>query len=153
MSLLWSDAFRYSYFLCKLCSTVRMSAVTSHLLLLDKVVGRVSQLSCGSVSYDLWHRCKVASLCVLFKIDSLVGHPVRSLFPAQYVIMKPTRGALAAHSRSFEMPIGVELCRFRALSFCLGFDCGMGWMNLSLLVKAWELLRLQTEMGKIIICR
>ena len=30
----------------------------------------------------------------------------------------------------------VELCSFRALSFCLVFDCGMGCMNLTLLVKA-----------------
>ena len=39
------------------------------------------------------------------------------------------------------------LCRtgsFRALSFCLVFDCGMGCMNLSLLVKVWVLLKLQS---------
>ena len=69
--------------LLEYCSTVWMSATSSHLLLLDRVVGRVSQLSGGSVSCDLWHRCKVASLCVFFKIDSLVVHPVHSLFPAQ----------------------------------------------------------------------
>ena len=46
----------------------------------------------------------MASLSVFFKIDSLVDHPVRGLFPAQYVLRRPTRGALAAHSRSFEMP-------------------------------------------------
>ena len=44
------------------------------------------------------------TLCVFFKIDSLVGRPVRSLFPEQYVIRTPSHGALAAHSRSFEMP-------------------------------------------------
>ena len=53
----------------------------------------------------------MASLCVFFKIDSFVDHPVRGLFPAQYVLRKPTRGALAAHSRSFEMP------RFRTSQF------------------------------------
>ena len=68
------------------CSTVWMSVATSHLLLLVRVVGRVSQLSGGSVSCDLWHRRKVASLCVFFKIDSLVGHPVLSLFHAQNVM-------------------------------------------------------------------
>ena len=36
--------------------------------------------------------------------DSLVDHPVRGLFPAQYVLRRPTRVALASHSRSFEMP-------------------------------------------------
>ena len=77
---------------------------TSHLSLLDRVVGQDSQLSGGSVSCDLWHRRKVASLCVFFKIDSLVDHPLRGLFSAQYVLRRPTRGALAAHFRSFEMP-------------------------------------------------
>ena len=38
----------------------------------------------------------------------------------------------------------LELCSFRALLFCLGFDCGMGCMSLSLLVKVWVLLKLQS---------
>ena len=54
------------------CSSVWMSAPTSHLSLLDHVVGQVSQLSGGSVSCDLWHRRKVAFLCVFLNIDSLV---------------------------------------------------------------------------------
>ena len=90
--------------LLEYCSPVWMSAATSHLSLLDRVVSQVGRLSGGSVSCDLWHRSKVASLCVFFKIDSLVDHPVRGLFPVQYVLRRPTRGALAAHSRSFEMP-------------------------------------------------
>ena len=84
------------------CYPVWMSAATSHLSLLDRVVSQVSRLSSGSVSCDLWHRRKVASLSVFFKIDSLVDHPVRGL--CGYVLRRPTRGALAAHSRSFEMP-------------------------------------------------
>ena len=86
------------------CSPVWMSAATSQLSLLDRVVSQVSRLSGGSVSCDLWHRRKVASLSVFFKIDSLVDHPVRVFFPAQYILRRPTRAALAAHSRSFEMP-------------------------------------------------
>ena len=31
--------------------------------------------------------------------------------------------------------LGLELCSFRALLFCLVFDSGMGCMSLSLLVK------------------
>ena len=81
-----------------------MSAATSHLSLLDRFVSQVSRLSGGSVSWDLWHRRKVASLSVFFKIDSLVDHPVCGLFPAQYVLRRPTRGALVAHSQYFEMP-------------------------------------------------
>ena len=66
-----------------------MSASTSHLLFFDSVVDRVSQLSGGSVNCDLQHRCKVASSCVFFKINSLVDHPVRGLFLAQYVLRRP----------------------------------------------------------------
>ena len=120
-----------------------MSAATSHLSLLDRVVSQVSRLSGGSVSCDLWHRRKVASLSVFFKIDSLVDHPVLGLFPAQYVLRRPTRGAWAAHSRSSRC-LGLELCSFRALLFCLVFVCGMGCMNLSLLVKVSVLLKLQS---------
>ena len=90
------------------------SAATSHLLLLDRVVGRVKQLNGGSVSCDLWHRRRVPSLCVFFKIVSLVGPPVRSLYPAWYV-MRTTRGALAAHFQSFEMP------RYRTMQFSRSF--------------------------------
>ena len=125
------------------CSPVWMSAATSHLSLLDRVVSQVSRLSGGSVSCDLWHRRKVASLSVFFKIDSLVDHPVRGLYPAQYVLRRPTRGALAAHSRSFEMPRS-RTVRFYALLFCLAFVCGMSCMNLSLLVKVSVLLKLQS---------
>ena len=122
------------------CSPVWMSAVTSHLSLLDRVVGQISQLSGGSVSCNFWHRRRVASLSVFFKIDSLVDHPVRGLFPAQYVLRRPTRGALAAHSRSFEMP------RSRTVQFSRSFvlSCGMGCMSLSLLVKVSVLLKLQS---------
>ena len=120
------------------------SAATFHMSLLDRVVSQVSRLSGGSVTCDLWHRRKVASLSVFFKIDSLVDHPVSGLFPAQYVLRRPTRGALAAHSRSFEMLRSIELCSFRALLFCLVFICGMGCMSLSLLVKVSVLLKLQS---------
>ena len=79
------------------CSPVWMSAATS------------------SVSCDLWHRRKVACLSVFFKINSLDDHPVRGLFPAQYVLRRPTREALAATSRSFEMP------RSRTVQFSRSF--------------------------------
>ena len=72
-------------------SPVWMSAATSHLSLLDCVFGQVNRLSGGSVSCVLWHRRKVVSLCVLFKIDSLVDHPVRGLFSA--VCVKKTNSS------------------------------------------------------------
>ena len=117
------------------CSPVWMSAATSHLSLLDRVVSQVGRLSGGSVSCDLWHRRRVASLSAFFfKIDSLVDHPVRGLFPAQYVLRRPTRGALAAHSRSFEMP------RSRTVQFSRSFvlSCVRLWNGLHESVFAGE---------------
>ena len=118
------------------CARVLFSSldVTSHLSLLDRVVGQVSQLSGGSVTCDLWHRHNVASLCVFFKIDRLVDHPVRGHFPAQYVLRRPTRGALAAHSRSFEMP------RSRTVQFSRSFvlSCVRLWNGLHESVFAGE---------------
>ena len=117
------------------CSPVWMSAATSHLSLLDRVVSQVDhQLSGGSVSCDFWHRRKVASLNVFFKIDSLVDHPVRGLFPAQYVLRRATRGALVAHSRSFEMP------RSRTVQFSRSFvlSCVRLWNGLQESVFAGE---------------
>ena len=126
------------------CSPVWMSSATSHLLLLVHVVGRVRQLSIGSVSYDLWHRVKVASLCVFFKIDSLIDHPVHGLFPVlHYVLRRPIHGALVLTLDILRCQ-GLELVSFHDLLFCLVFDCGTGCMNLSLLVKIWVLLKLQS---------
>ena len=116
------------------CFPVWMSAATSHLSLLDCVVSQVGRLSGLSVSCDLWQRRKVASLSVFFKIDSLVDHPVRGLFPAQYVLRRPTRGALAANSRSFEMP------RSRTVQFSRSFvlSCVRLWNGLHESVFAGE---------------
>ena len=76
----------------------------------------------------------MASLCVFFKIDSLVDHPVRGVFPAQYVLRRPTRGDLAVHSRSFEMP------RFRTSQFSRSFllSCVRLWNGLHESVFAGE---------------
>ena len=43
-----------------------------------------------------------------------------------------------------QVHLGLELFSFCALLFCLVFDCGMGCMSLSLLVKVWVLLKLQS---------
>ena len=52
------------------------------------------------------------------KSTVLADHPVRGLFLAQYVLRRPTRGALAVHSRFFEMPRGrtVQFSRSFVLS-------------------------------------
>ena len=62
------------------CSPVWMSAATSHLSLLDRVVSQVGRLSGGSVSCDLWHRRKVINQPQSSSRLSLVDHPVRGLF-------------------------------------------------------------------------
>ena len=125
-----------------------LDAATSHLSLLDSVVSQVGRLSSGSVSCNLWHRRKVASLSVFFKIDSLVDHPVRDLFPDSFraVCVEETNPCSLGCSLSIlrDVYLGLELCSFRALLFCLVFDCGMGCMSLSLLVKFWVLLKLQS---------
>ena len=76
----------------------------------------------------------MASLSVFFKIDSLVDNPVRGIFSAQYVLRRPTRGALAAHSRSFEMP------RFRTVQFSRSFvlSCVRLWNGMHESVFAGE---------------
>ena len=125
------------------CSAVWISVATIHLLLLDCVVGIVSPLSGRSVCCDLWHRLKVATLCVFFQIDSLVCHPASNCFSTQYVMRRSIRGALAVHSRYFEMP-KYKNVKFFALLSCLVFDCGMGCMILPLLAKVCVLLKLQS---------
>ena len=76
----------------------------------------------------------MAPLSVFFKIDSLVDHHVRGLFPAQLVLRRPTHGALAAHSRSFEMP------RSRTVQFLRSFvlSCVRLWNGLHESVFAGE---------------
>ena len=76
----------------------------------------------------------MASLSVFFNIDSLVDHSVRGLFPEQYVLRRPTRRALAAHSRSFEMP------RSRTVQFLCSFvlSCVRLWNGLHESVIAGE---------------
>ena len=76
----------------------------------------------------------MASLCVYLKIDSLVDRPVRGLFPTQYLLRRPTRGALAAHSRSLEMP------RSRTVQFSRSFvlSCARLWNGLHESVFAGE---------------
>ena len=135
MSLLLPNAFGHSYFLC--WSTVPQFGCPLPLptcCYLIALLAELANLNGGSVSCDLWHRRKVASLCVFFKIGCLVDHPVRGLFPAQYLLMRTTLGALAAHSRFFEMS------RFRTGQFSRSFVlfCVRLWNGLHESVFAGE---------------
>ena len=86
------------------CSPVWMSAAASHLRLLDRVVRVASRMSGGRIVCDLWHRRRVASLCVFYRIRGNAGHPVNALMPPVRVAPRLTRGALAAHSHTLEVP-------------------------------------------------
>ena len=46
---------------------------------------------------------------VFFRIDSLVDHPVRGHFPAQFVLRRPTRGALRLLTLDLSRCLGLEL--------------------------------------------
>ena len=52
---------------------------------------------------------------------------VRGLYPAQYVLRRPTRPALAAHSRSFERPRSrtVQCSRFFVICSCVRMYNGL----------------------------
>ena len=116
------------------CSPVWMSAATSHLSFLDRVVSQVSRLSGKSVSCDLWHRPKW-HLWVSFSRLTVWLIPLCAVFfPAQHVLRRPTRGALAANSRSFEMP------RSRTVQFLRSFvlSCVRLWNGLRESVFAGE---------------
>ena len=105
MSLLLPNAFGHSYSLCK--STVLRFGCLQPLptcrclnVLLAKLSNYAVEMSAATFGTGAkWHLCVSSS-----KIDSLVDRSVRGIFPAQYVLRRPTRGALAAHSRSLEMP-------------------------------------------------
>ena len=108
-----------------------------HLLLLDCVVSQVGWLSGGSVSCDLWHRCKVASLSVFFKIDSLVDHPVCGLLCVVCMCWgdQPVEPWLL--TLDLLRCLGLELCSFHALLFCL-VTCVRLWNGLHESVFAGE---------------
>ena len=148
LSLLSPNAFGHSYSLC--WNTVWMSVSTSQLLLLI-VLLIVLEVEVSAVIFGTdakWPLCVSLSL----KMDSLVGHQVHIPFPAQSLMRRPIRGALAAHSRSYEFEQrsllktckGLELISFRALSFRLVFDCKVGCMSLSLMVNVLVPLKLQS---------
>ena len=85
-----------------------------------------------------WHLCVFSS-----KMTVRLMALVRSLFPS--------------HMCWWEQPVelwlltlgilryqGIELVSYRFLLFCLVLNCGMGCMNLYMLMKAWVLLKFQS---------
>ena len=84
-----------------------------------------------SVAIPLSH---IFGFCEYYKKVTYGYHPVRGLFPAQSALRRPKHGALAAHSRSFEMP------RSRTVQFSRSFvlSCVRLWNGLHESVFAGE---------------
>lgn len=106
------------------CSPVWMSAASSYLALLDRVVRHASRLCGGDIGCDLWYRRRVSALCVFYRIRVMMTHPVKELFPPLHVAGRNTRGALAAHSVTLAYP------RCRSAQFSRTFvPACVGWWN------------------------
>ena len=82
------------------CSPVWSSAADCHLKLLDKNLRAIKFLIPG-LNVDLWHRRKISSLCMLYKIFHNVGHPMHSDLPDLYHPPRHTRNAVGINSFTF----------------------------------------------------
>ena len=71
-----------------------MSAATSHLGLLDRVVSNSVRLSDGLVVCDLKHRRRDAALCMLYKIYCNTNHALEASVRARLTLL-----AVSIHSR------------------------------------------------------
>ena len=71
-------------------SPVWCSAADSHLRLLDRNLNAIRLLIPG-LSVDLWHRCSISSLCMLFKICRNPEDPLYSCLPGQFRPVQITR--------------------------------------------------------------
>ena len=96
----------YSFLLPVLeyCSAVWCSAADSHLRLLDRAVACATFHMRGALDCNLLHRRSVAVLCMIYKIWSNPLHPLHSELPRQFVPVRVTRAAIAAHTHAFEVP-------------------------------------------------
>jgi hypothetical protein len=86
------------------CAPVWRSAAESHLKLLDRVVRGAGFLVGGFEPCDLAHRRSVATLCMLHKVRSNLKHPLHLSLPDDYVAVRATRAALAAHQHTYSIP-------------------------------------------------
>ena len=124
----------YSFLLPVLeyCSAVWCSAADSHLRLLDRARA-VACATChrsptfhmgGALECNLLHRRSVAVLCMIYKIWSNPSHPLHSELPRQFVPVRVTRAAIAAHTDAFEVP-RCRTVQCSDLSFHGRCHCGM----------------------------
>ena len=79
------------------CTAMRCSAADTHLKLLNRVVSDARFLTGCVLESDIAHRRSVPVLYVLYKIRCMLMHPLHGAQPVPYVVVRVTRGALAAH--------------------------------------------------------
>ena len=97
------------------CSAVRPSAADTHLKLLYRAVSGARFLTMGVFEFGISHRRSVAVLCMVYKIRCNPVHPLNEALPGQYVPVRVTRGAVAAHRYIYAPP------RCRTLQYSRSF--------------------------------
>ena len=80
------------------CSPIWGSSAEGHLALLNRIVGRVRQMSNGLVQCDLQHRRNVAALCMMYKVRANAEHPLNSKLPPPYVAPRALRRHAQQHA-------------------------------------------------------
>lgn len=84
------------------CAPVWSSAAASHLHLIDRVSHTASFLCGGNFKWNLAHRRKISSVCMLYKIQSNPHHSLYNSLPDRFVARRNTRQALARHPLCFQ---------------------------------------------------
>ena len=120
-NLMKSCFYSFLFPVLEYCSAVWCSAADSHLRLLDRAVACAAFHKGGVLECNLLHRRSVAGLCMIYKIWSNPLHPLHAELPQQFVPVRVTRAAVAAHTHAFEVP----RCRTVDLSFHGLCHCGM----------------------------
>ena len=82
------------------CSPVWSSAADSHLKLLDKSLSAIKFLI-PNLRTDLWHRRRISSLCLLYKIAANEHHPLHASLPDFFIPARNTRYAASRNSRAY----------------------------------------------------
>ena len=89
------------------CSPVWGTAAECHFQLLERQVYSVARLFPDQTFLSWCHRCHVATLCMLYKVNSNSNHCMFSELPSASVRVRRIRAATAAHPLEFE----VSRCR------------------------------------------
>ena len=86
------------------CSLAWMSAATSYLGLLDRVVLKAVRLSDGLVVCELVHRRHVAALCMYYNIYCNHNHALEAALPRVHAPARFISLTVSVHSRYLNVP-------------------------------------------------